>query len=502
MSLATRFTIGLALVVCLMVGAVAAVAVTPSYLARVVDPATGDGLYRLDASGALIAGKLSTPFIGSGQEIGDISLGPDGRVYVCNNNNAKIYRETSAGSYATGSWELFADAGALFGGGASVLRWSPDGNLYVCLNAPRKVVRFYGPGSASPGAPIGSGFFAAASGGDWNPSGVNFAADGTVVVGFKSDRARYDIDGNYIETLPSGPVTSFIRTEMGPDGDLWAAGIPGWGVWRFDSAGNVKSQISLVTNGYITRLGNYIYSTGWPAVGGSTQICSRYNALTGALDQTWGTYQANSGGLYAICAPAPFARLSETRGLPDGTFVMADTPKAVTVASGVFSDSVVYLEEADRSSGTKAVLGTGVPPVANGDLIGYNGIMRTDGNGQRYIEITSITSQAGGTTMRPLGASQSAGNTTAAVDSLTGLLVRAWGKVTASSGGVVSIDDGTGLFGGVGLPVMFNAQSPALSPVPVVDQYVGVTGVLCLENIGGSVVPAVRPRTNADVTIY
>ena len=102
--------------------------------------------------------------------------------------------------------------------------------------------------------------------------------------------------------------------------------------------------------------------------------------------------------------------------------------------------------------------------------------MRTDSNGERYVEATSIDSLMSGDELGALGM-----NNTGFARGVTGLLVRTWGDVTyaAYDGSYIYVDDGSGLDDGsgeIGVRVLLDGLNTPIADVPDVNDYVGVTG--------------------------
>ncbi len=135
----------------------------------------------------------------------------------------------------------------------------------------------------------------------------------------------------------------------------------------------------------------------------------------------------------------PLTRLSQLRVALDNTnFSMAGSSKIVTVSSGVLAGNVIYIEESDRTCGIKVALASG-QSVAAGNGITLTGTIKTDANGERYIQCTSIDSNDNATT-----APKAVGIANNGITNLVGTLVRVWGSTTPGSG-VVTVNDG-GLF--------------------------------------------------------
>ncbi|MCL5104308.1 MAG: hypothetical protein M1133_09365 [Armatimonadetes bacterium] len=204
--------------------------------------------------------------------------------------------------------------------------------------------------------------------------------------------------------------------------------------------------------------------------------------------------------------PVVVSGITELKGIADGTTVAISTPVVVTVdskdASYSFADRSFYVEQSDRAAGIKVMPGTSGAQVSVGDVITFTGVVHTDATtGEKWVELTSIDSQIGGTPLDPLGVVNKSVSSSTGLG-MTGLLVRVWGKVIdrATDGSYVYIDDGSG---GNGIKVVAGAGA-SLSPtdpvvLPGIGSYVGVTG---LASQAGAAVPVVLPRAGADVNTF
>ncbi len=114
----------------------------------------------------------------------DLAFGPDGHLYVAGGNNAVFRYEGVTGAYLdtfvpAGSGGLSTPIGMCFGG---------DGNLYVSSRDTDAVLRYQGPTGTSPGAPLpafdqsGATFVAPGSGGLDGPLDILFGPDGDLYV--------------------------------------------------------------------------------------------------------------------------------------------------------------------------------------------------------------------------------------------------------------------------------------------------------------------------------
>jgi hypothetical protein len=231
-------------------------------------------------------------------------------------------------------------------------------------------------------------------------------------------------------------------------------------------------------------------------------------AVAAGSPQPWLEVQfVTKGSPIIVPKPAPplaFTGIRGLRGLDDGAAVRVTGQQAVTCSSGTFSDGGIYLEEPGRSAGIKMIPRSGLPNVDRGDRITVTGIMATDSNGERYVDVTSIDSNAAGSPIASVGATARTLCTSAAPD-LMGLLLTVWGRVThvEADGSYAYVDDGSGLTDGspgghTGIRMVLDDSS--ISKTIDAGTYLAVRGVWGLARVGTASVPAIRPRDNADIS--
>lgn len=161
--------------------------------------------------------------------------------------------------------------------------------------------------------------------------------------------------------------------------------------------------------------------------------------------------------------------------------------------------SRVYIEEADRSSGI-LLNNASLPPNDSPYVASVTGVINTNGDGERSIDVYSISYTATTSAPRPLGMNN---RSTATGLKPNGLLLRAWGKVAAvnPTEGYLYIDDGSALKDGtltdtqenVGVRVQYNdTYFPSVGNFAVVTGPLGTTydygtstSVNCLRTRGG-----------------
>jgi DNA-binding beta-propeller fold protein YncE len=217
--------------------------------------ATGaNSVLRYNAStGALIGTFVAAGSGGFNNPYG-LAFGPDGNLYVSSRgtSNAILSYNGTTGAFInafvpTGSGGLNSPAGITFGA---------DGNLYVVSNGSSSVLRYQGPSGPSPGSPLpssgqtGATFVAAGSGGLAGPADLIFGPDGNLYVSSQStDQAVLKFDGNsgnFISTYVT-PGEGGLATPRGlafdQDGRLYVADIGNNTIHRYDSTGQTIDDL-------------------------------------------------------------------------------------------------------------------------------------------------------------------------------------------------------------------------------------------------------------------
>jgi DNA-binding beta-propeller fold protein YncE len=211
--------------------------------------ANGDSsILRYNAStGALIGTFVAA---GSGGLNGPYGLafGPDGNLYVSSrgtDNAIRCYNGTT-GAFIS----AFVPSGSAGLAGPAGITFGADGNLYVVSNGTSSVLRFEGPLGPSPGSPLpasgqtGADFVPTGSGGLAGPADLIFGPDGNLYVSSQStDRAVLKFDGstgNYVSTFVT-PGEGGLGTPRGlafdQDGRLYVADIDNNTIHRYDVTG-------------------------------------------------------------------------------------------------------------------------------------------------------------------------------------------------------------------------------------------------------------------------
>lgn len=217
-----------------------------------------------------------------------------------------------------------------------------------------------------------------------------------------------------------------------------------------------------------------------------------------------------------VTAPDPDApsTIAQAKTQPDGTWVQL-TNKIVTAGNDLFSGQF-YIEDLNRTSGMRVIVGSSGINVREGDLVDVSGMMSTTYGERQMISPTASIIERGAPVPDPLWmANRSVGG--ADLHPLApgvfnglgahnvGLLIGAWGRVTHvdDAGSYFYLDDGTGLADGSGYPGLRVscgglASGNSISP-PAPNSYVRVTGISSKLPISGEFVRVLRPRSQADV---
>lgn len=209
------------------------------------------------------------------------------------------------------------------------------------------------------------------------------------------------------------------------------------------------------------------------------------------------------GALEGVVPATACARISDLANVPLGTVVRLTSNKSVTVDSGTFAGRFIYVQEPDRTSGTRVTLPPNAPPLRESDLVSVVGrLSRIDT--EPVVNATSVVLASSGPLVRPLGLTNRAlmrGGPPA-----VGLLVEVWGQVTevAPDQSAFSIDDGSLAEAASGQPGLCVSVGDLLKPplrLPSVGDWVSVVGVVGQSSACGAK-PVVRPRREGDIAEY
>ena len=295
----------------------------------------------------------------------------------------------------------------------------------------------------------------------------------------------------------------------------------GWIYIRTDdpALGNFQLVQVVRSDGRVIRLGDNAWTTNRLIHLTNQTPYKQYRLYLFDKDST-GSYT-----LYYAQNPPVSAPVGGMKGLPDGTPVQfGDIGTNVmgtglltggsigvgaavpTIVTAVFPD-VLYIENSDRSAGIKVIPETSAGSAAVGDVVTGLGVIRTDTNGERYIDAASLAVIGTGQ-LDPLaittktlysgdyfydgstGAGQK-GMVSGAGLTTVGEYVRTLGKVTGVGNGAFTMTDG------YSQPV--TVQLPAGASLPGVGGFAGVTGIVSVLPTAQGLTPQLRPRSAADL---
>ncbi len=268
-----------------------------------------------------------------------------------------------------------------------------------------------------------------------------------------------------------------------------------------------------------------------------------YRVQAVAFDDATGTASYSSLRQLIVHNSGPlYYSVVDAANQPDGTSLMlANRP--VTAGTSVAmkstpssSANVFYVEDTDRAAGIRVETSV-VGSMSNGRLLSIQGILHRGQNDQeRYLEATDIWDMGAVEVPKPLGMSNASiggkapTGTPGIVDGVgvynTGLLVTAWGKVAYVGSDFVYLNDGTGSMSSYSMYDGNNLEKARVVPIdgsaipatdygvgglrvyfgdfakPGIDDYVSVTGISSVEEIGGERVRLLRVRSNCDLTYH
>lgn len=205
---------------------------------------------------------------------------------------------------------------------------------------------------------------------------------------------------------------------------------------------------------------------------------------------------ANVGAFQDVDPPVSIA---EAKKLANGITVEVSD----AVVSAVFPDGF-YIEDAKRTSGIKVIMQN--PAVTEGQAVNVTGVVTTLNDEQQIINATVLAAADGAATpVGPLAMANTVMGSASALPGLAkglglgnvGLLVKTWGKVTASGTSpypYFTIDDGSG----VGVKV----RALSASGLPDIGKSVVVIGISGVEkDAAGNRLRLLRIRKAADISI-
>ena len=213
-----------------------------------------------------------------------------------------------------------------------------------------------------------------------------------------------------------------------------------------------------------------------------------------------------------VVGPTVVDNLTDAKALEDDTLVKVENMVATVDGNALLSGPAFYMEDEERSAGIRVFTGNGsiVPsgPVSEGDIVTVEGVMAT-GGGERYIDASTVTVTGSRTPLKPLALSnRSLGGGPSGlqigVDGGTGLnniglLVKVWGRVTATDYDGIDfafwLDDGSGVPSDMGYTGVKVYDSEIF---PFVGEYYEVIGISTLQDTLDGVIRMVMPRYLSD----
>jgi DNA-binding beta-propeller fold protein YncE len=221
--------------------------------------ANGDGsILRYNASTGAIIGTFVAAGSGGLNNPYGLTFGPDGNLYVASRGTsyAILCYNGSTGAFIntfvpTGFAGLAGPAGIAFG---------PDGNLYVVDNQTSSILRYEGPLGPSPGTPLpssgqpGATFVAAGTGGLDQPADLIFGPDGDLYVSSQSTNEavlKFDGNGAFLGTFVTpdeGGLVDPRGLAFDQDGRLYVADIGNNTIHGYDSTGHYIDNLVVGTS--------------------------------------------------------------------------------------------------------------------------------------------------------------------------------------------------------------------------------------------------------------
>lgn len=202
---------------------------------------TGQFLSTFVASGS---GGLQTPY--------GVTFGPEGDLYVSSGSNSILHYNGSTGAFVN----AFVAPGVGGLNSPTGLEFGSDGNLYVSSQGNNSVLRYAGPSAGvNAGSPLpatgqaGATFVAAGSGGLDTPKDLKFGPDGDLYVASVNSNAavlRFDTTGNFIDSfVPTGRggLNSPRGIAFGQDGRLYVADNGNGSIHRYDTQGQFVDDL-------------------------------------------------------------------------------------------------------------------------------------------------------------------------------------------------------------------------------------------------------------------
>jgi len=192
----------------------------------------------------------------------------------------------------------------------------------------------------------------------------------------------------------------------------------------------------------------------------------------------------------------------------DGLYLTADLSGKVVSrtfpALGYFC-----VQEPSRACGIRVNDSASAESLHAGDIVTISGGEMTTVDGERAINYAYTQMDSSGDAPRPLGLNNKAvggGNLNVLTQgpaggtgtNNVGLLVRAWGKVTATGSGYFYVDDGSNLSDGSGSTGV--CIEGVITYMPDIDDYVAATGISGLKTVSSNPARVVRVASSSDFT--
>lgn len=200
----------------------------------------------------------------------------------------------------------------------------------------------------------------------------------------------------------------------------------------------------------------------------------------------WMVYGWDDIALYQPANEAvEVSRLADLASHADGTVV--EVPGLIVTATrSEVGDN--YLQSPDRSGAIRAESAVDFSPGAS---VTVQGSLQTTPAGERYLADAQVSASSASALPESLGVRNAALAEVSQTPSLTALLVRSWGRVTASAPGEISIQDGSS-------SGPLRVRLPAAVPAPPLGAWVEVTGVGGVEGTSPESARMVLLPRNAD----
>jgi sugar lactone lactonase YvrE len=216
--------------------------------------ANGDSsILRYNASTGALIGTFVTAGSGGLSNPYGLAFGPDGNLYVASRGTSYAILSYNG---TTGAFiNTFVPTGYAGLTGPNGIAFGTDGNLYVADTSTSSVLRYEGPLGSSPGSPLpsmgqtGATFVAGGSGGLAGPADLIFGPDRNLYVSSQSNQAVLKFDrtsGNYISTVVTsgeGGLGTPRALAFDQDGRLYVDDISLNTIHRYDSTGQYLDDL-------------------------------------------------------------------------------------------------------------------------------------------------------------------------------------------------------------------------------------------------------------------